>query len=192
MRLTELAPWRWGERSQLARTGNDPFAALQQEMNQLLESFFEESPMKFVGRGGAAAMAPKLDVSETDKELHISAELPGMKEEDIDVEFSGDTLRIRGEKKDERDEKQHNFHRIERSFGMFERAIPIPVEVDREQAQATFKNGVLTITLPKSEKGQLSQKIAVKSGDGQSRGNSGEMKSEEKAGTKAGKKSDQG
>jgi HSP20 family protein len=162
MKLTDLTPWKWNDRSLSTRRGVDPFAALQQEMNQLIESFFDDSPMRLVGRSGAALLSPKLDVSETEKELHVAVELPGMKEEDIEVEFTGDALRIRGEKKDERDEKQHNFHRIERSFGMFERVIPLPVEVDREKAQATFKNGVLTITVPKVVAAPPVQKIPVK------------------------------
>lgn len=165
MRLTDLTPWKWNEKNQMARTGQDPFASLQREMNQLLEGFFEDSPLKVLNRGGAVLGAPKLDLSETEQELHVSVELPGMKEEDIDVEFTGDALRIRGEKKDERDEKQHHFHRIERSFGMFERVVPIPVEIDREKVQATFKNGVLTISLPKSVTAPSTQKIAVKPGN---------------------------
>lgn len=164
MRLTDLTPWKWNEKNQLSRTGTDPFAALQREMNQLLEGFFEDSPLKMMSQKGGVLAAPKLDLSETEKELHVSVELPGMKEDDLDVEFTGDALRIRGEKKDERDEKQHNFHRIERSFGMFERIVPIPKEVDREKVQATFKNGVLHITLPKMEVAPASQKIAVKPG----------------------------
>ncbi len=165
MRLSELTPWKWHEPSPLARTGKDPLTSLQREMNQLLEGFFEESPLKLLNRGGTGLLGPKLDVSETDRELHVTVELPGLKEDDIDVEFTGDLLRIRGEKKDERDEKQHNFHRIERTFGMFERVVPIPVDVDRSQVQATFKNGVLNITLPKTAAAPSSQKIAVKPGN---------------------------
>jgi len=164
MRLSTLTPWKWNERNQLARASHDPISSLQRELNQLLEGFFDDSPFKFAERGGAALMAPKLDISETDKELHITAELPGLKEEDIDVEFAGDYVKIRGEKKDERDEKEHNFHRVERSFGMFERVVPISAQVDREKAQATYKNGVLTITLPKTESAPSTQKITVKPG----------------------------
>jgi HSP20 family protein len=164
MKLTNLTPWRWNEKNPLTRTDGDPFSSLQREINQLFESFFEDSPLKFVERGGAALMVPKLDLSETDKEVHVTAEMPGLKEEDIEVEFIGDALRIRAEKKDERDEKQHHFHRVERSFGVFERIVPIPADINREQAQATYKNGVLTITLPKTVTAPTSQKIAVKPG----------------------------
>lgn len=163
MRLTDLSPWKWNEKHQLAR-GGESFTSLQKEINQLLDSFFEEGPIKTLARGGNVMAVPKLDLSETDQELHVTVELPGLKEADIDVEFTGDALRIRGEKKDERDEKQHNFHRVERTFGMFERIVPIPVDVDRDKVQAIFKHGVLNITLPKSVAAPTTQKIAVKPG----------------------------
>lgn len=165
MRLNALTPWRWNESSAPARTSQDPYAALQREMNQLFEGFFDNHPLGWIsGNERQALAAPKLDVSETDKELHVTAELPGVKEEDIDVELAGETLRIRGEKKDEREEKGHNFHRVERSFGAFERVVPIPAEVDRQGVQATFKNGVLEIKLPKLVSAPSSQKITVKRG----------------------------
>jgi HSP20 family protein len=165
MRLNALAPWSLNDNQRLARSSGDPFASLQREMNQLLEGFFDEGPARFLNRTGGALAAPKLDVSETEKELHVSVELPGMKEDDIDVEFLGDALRIRGTKKDDREEKQHNFHRIERSFGVVERIVPIPVEVVRENVQATFKHGVLNIVMPKATAAQVSQKITVKPGE---------------------------
>lgn len=162
MRLTNLAPWKWNDTNRLARTGQDSLASLQRELGQLFEGFFDGGPMHFANQG--LQMAPKLDVSETDKELHVTAELPGLKEEDINVEVTGDSLRIRGEKKDERDEKQHNFHRVERSFGMFERVVPLHIEVNREQVQATYKDGILTIVLPKAVTAPVSQKVTVKPG----------------------------
>jgi HSP20 family protein len=165
MRLTALTPWNWNDEQRLARSGGDPFASLQRDINRLLEGFFDEGPARFLSREGNALAAPKMDVSETDKELHVSVELPGMKEEDIDVEFLGDALHIRGTKKDDREEKQHNFHRVERSFGMIERVVPLPVEVDRENVQATFKHGVLCIVMPKKASTPVSQKIAVKAGE---------------------------
>lgn len=164
MRLTDLTPWKRNESNQPARASHDPFGALQREMNQLLESFFDDGPPSLLSRGSPAFAAPKLDVSETEQELHVTVELPGLKEDDVDVEFTRDALRIRGEKKDERDEKRHNFHRVERTFGMFERVVPIPAEVDREKTEATFKNGVLNIVLPKSAPAKATQKIAVKPG----------------------------
>lgn len=165
MRLSNLSPWRRNDHNPLARSTSDPISSLQRELNQLLEGFFEDSPFKLAERGGPALMAPKLDVSETDQELQVTAEMPGLKEEDIIVEFHGDRLHIRAEKKDEREEQRHNFHCVERSFGVFERVIPVPVEIDRDRVEATYKNGVLSITLPKSPTAPTSQKIAVKPGN---------------------------
>lgn len=164
MRLTSLAPWKRQDHGQLSRPVSDPISSLQRELNQLFEGFFDDSPFKFAERGGATLMAPKLDVSETDQVVQVMAEMPGLKEDDIEVEFAGDSLRIRAEKKDERDEKQHNYHCIERSFGMFERVIPIPTEINRDQVEASYKNGVLTVTLPKSPNAPAAHKIAVKPG----------------------------
>jgi HSP20 family protein len=104
---------------------------------------------------------PKLDVSETDTAIHVSAELPGVKQEEIDVEIHADTLRVSGEKKDERVVNEHNFHSVERRFGRFDRVITLPAEVDTQNAEATFKDGVLSINLPKV-KPVTAQKIAVK------------------------------
>lgn len=164
MRLTHLSPWRRQDRSQLSRAVNDPITALQRELNQLFEGFFEDSPFRFAERGGAALMSPKMDVSETDQAIHVQAEMPGLKEDDINVEFLGDSLRIRAEKKDERNETQHNYHCVERTFGMFERVIPVPADINRDQVEATYKNGVLSVTLPKSPQTPSAHKVAVKPG----------------------------
>lgn len=141
----------------------DPFAALQQELNRTFDSFFDGKDW-LTTPTGVPGLNPKLDVSETDAEVHITAELPGMAESDIDVELTDESLKIRGEKKDERETKEHNFHRMERTFGMFERVIPLPAKVNREAVAATFKNGVLNVTLPKLEPTVSHQKIAVQAG----------------------------
>ena len=135
---------------------------LQNEMNRMLDGFFGNDvrlwPAQVV-RGNVAW--PKLDVSETDKVIHVSAELPGLKENEIDLEVFADTLRISGEKKDERVVDKHNFHSVERTFGRFDRTIPLPVEVDSKNAEATFKDGILSISLPKVTP-IAAQKISVK------------------------------
>ena len=159
-----LTPWNWHRSSSLAHPSTNSFATLQRDMNQLFEGFFDSGPLQqLAGNDRAALSAPKLDVSETERELHVTAELPGVKEDDINVELTGDTLRIHGVKQDEREEKEHRFHRVERSFGSFERVISIPADIDRQNVRATFKNGVLEISLPKSA-APTSQKIAVKRG----------------------------
>src|SRR5262245_28041839 len=105
-------------------------------MNRLFEDFW--SP----------AFDPRIDIEEKDGELQVTAELPGLEQKDFDVDLAGDMLILRGEKREEREDKAAGWH--ERSYGRFERAIPLPVEVDTEHASAEFKNGVLRVHLPKS------------------------------------------
>jgi HSP20 family protein len=160
--IMSLIPWKWNQERGLTR-GEDPFTALQQEVNRVFDSLWTgddsfRSPM-WAEHGGW--MAPKLDVSETDKEVEVTVELPGMSEKDLDVELMEDRLKIHGEKKDERETKGHNFHRTERSFGTFERMIALPAKVKREGVQATFKNGILSVVLPKAEPSKVQQKITV-------------------------------
>jgi HSP20 family protein len=129
------------------------------ELNRLINGFF--GPAIAVA-GSPSTSWPRLDVSETDSTVHISAELPGVKQEELDVEVQADTLRVSGEKKDERVVNDHQFHSVERRFGRFERTVTLPAEVDGTLAEATFKDGVLSITLPKL-KPITAQKITVKS-----------------------------
>lgn len=137
-------------------------SALQSEMNRMFDGVFGPAVSFWPTANQSTVPFPKLDVSETADAVHISAELPGLKQEQIDVEIHADTLRVSGEKKDERVTTEHSFRTVERSFGQFDRTIKLPVEVDAKQADATFKDGVLSITLPKL-KPVTPQKIAVKS-----------------------------
>lgn len=160
MSLTNLVPWR---RHGLRRSDGDPFASLRDEMNRAFDSFFAGddwfgmTPLS----GATAGLMPKLDLSETSNELHLTMELPGMSEQDIDVELLENAVRIHGEKKDERETQGHDFHRTERLFGSFERVVPLPVKVHRDGVSATVKNGVLTVVLPKAEPSAVQQKIPV-------------------------------
>jgi len=103
---------------------------------------------------------PALDVFEKEDKFVVKAELPGMKEDDIDVSLVGDTLSIRGEKKTETEVKEENYYRCERSYGTFYRSIPLPSNVDADKIEASFEDGVLEVTLPKSAKVKP-KKIAV-------------------------------
>ena len=96
-----------------------------------------------------AGFAPQVDVTETDKEIKVCAEIPGVDAKDVDVTVEDDMLTIKGEKKYEREENEKGQYRMERSYGSFKRSIPLPVEVDDAKAKAEFKNGVLRLTLPK-------------------------------------------
>jgi HSP20 family protein len=94
---------------------------------------------------------PPVDVRETDDAYLVTAELPGMSAQDIQITLENNILRLSGERKFERDEKKENFHRIERAYGSFTRSFGLPSQVDADRVQASFKDGVLTITVPKAE-----------------------------------------
>jgi HSP20 family protein len=102
--------------------------------------------------------APRLDVSETDKEIEVIADLPGLEKKDIDISLDNGVLVIKGEKKEEYKETDKHVHRMERRYGSFYRALRLPTEVKSDKIEASFKNGVLKITLPKSE--EAKKKIA--------------------------------
>lgn len=139
-----------------------PFSLFRSEMNRLFDNFFRGVDIEpFEKRFGA--FQPDIDVTETDKEIKVSAELPGMDDKDIDVSLTKDSLTIKGEKKEEKEEKKKDYYRMERSYGSFSRTISLPIEIDADKAKAQFKKGVLTITLPKTTKAiKETKKISVK------------------------------
>ena len=122
---------------------------LRREMDRLWEDFFGP------GRRGLQPMAeawlPALDVSESGDKVTVKAEVPGMEAKDIEISMVGDTLTIKGEKKAEREEKEESYHLVERSYGSFVRSIRMPAPVNADKIEASYKNGVLTITCPKKE-----------------------------------------
>lgn len=144
-----------------------PFEALHRAMDRLFDNFSEGwglSPSRFFEPTGLADITPRVDVAETEKDIVVKADLPGMEEKDIGVELTGDTLTIKGEKKSESEEKGKQFYRMERSHGMFQRTLALPSEVDPAKVEATFKKGVLTVTLAKSASARNNvKKIEVKS-----------------------------
>jgi len=149
-------PSPWSDRREL-----DPFRAFRTQMDSLFEDWF--------GRSMGGMLAPRVDVSDTDKETTLTVELPGVSEKDIDVSLVGDQLTIKGEKKsefeDKKDEEGRIYHRVERSYGAFQRTMTIPYKVDPDQVAAEFKDGVLKITLPKpadAQKRVEPRKIEVK------------------------------
>jgi HSP20 family protein len=126
----------------------EPFrelTSMRRQMDRLMESFFGREP----GLPAVERWAPAIDVAETKDEILVKAELPGMEEKDISVTLSGDNLMIKGERKSEKEEKDKHFHRIERSYGSFQRVIGLPVSVDQEKITAEYKKGVLEVHLPK-------------------------------------------
>ncbi len=159
MPITDLIPWKKDETSVPVRRerDTDAFLVLRNQMNRLFDEFFERpfgfSPI-FREIGFAGDFAPFVDVSETDKEVTISAELPGMEPEDINITLDRNTLTISGEKRAEVEEKDKKYYRVERSYGSFRRSIPLPEGVEENKIDAVFKHGVLKVKLPKSAETQ--------------------------------------
>ncbi len=143
---------------------DSPFQRLQREMNQLFDDFFRGSSLSRVSER-CEGFSPCLDIKESDKELVLEAELPGMEEKDIDVQLAQDRLIISGEKKQEKEDKKDNYHRVERHYGRFHREIPLTEEIDTDKVTAEFKKGVLTIKMPKTGKALENRKrIDIKAG----------------------------
>ncbi len=127
----------------------DPFREMM-SLRQMMNRVFDESFNRQLG-GVEDWNGPSVDMYQTDKELVIKAVMPGLKPEDIDITVTGDVLTLRGEVKKEQEIKEANYHLQERHYGSFSRSIPLPVSVVTDQAHAEFENGILTLTLPKSE-----------------------------------------
>jgi len=133
----------------------DPFedlTRLQREVNRL----FEDSNRVPARNGGAEqvaarAWAPSVDIFEDHNEIVVKADLPGIKQEDIDIELTGETLTIKGERKFEDTQRKDNYLRVERSYGSFQRSFTVGVPIDQDKIKASFNSGVLEVHLPKSE-----------------------------------------
>ena len=161
MAVKTLFPF--GKKNEPARRDDDnPFALLRRDMDAVFENFFRGFSMEhFEGRLGT--FTPKVDVLESDKEITVSAELPGMDEKEIEVSLTREALTIRGEKKVEKEDKGRDYYRMERSYGSFSRTVPLPEEIDQDKVAAEFKKGVLKVTLPKTAQAvKESKKITVK------------------------------
>jgi len=164
MAVRDLIPWGRGRSSvpsTVQRGEVSPFLTLHREMNRLFDDVFShlDVPNAF-GRGSQLAW-PSIGVTPSDKDVKITAELPGLEEKDVEVLVDEDVLTIRGEKKAEAEDEQRGFS--ERYYGRFERVIQLPFVVEEDKAEASFKNGVLTLTLPKSPKAhERGKRIPIK------------------------------
>jgi len=140
-----------------------PAFALLRDMNEMIDNFFRDFGMTPL-RETSRVFNPSVDVRDTGGELTVTAELPGLGKEDVEVSLTRNSLTLKGEKKAEKEEKGKGLHIRERSFGSFARTITLPVEINVEKTKAAFKDGVLTITLPKTEQAlKETRKISVKS-----------------------------
>jgi HSP20 family protein len=164
MKIKNLLP---AVRPSAGRDDDHPFYSLQRQMNSLFDDFFSGFDLapRALGSGAFGVFTPSIDVKESDNDFTIRAELPGVEEKDIEVTVTNDAVTIRGEKKEEKEDKGKNYYYMERSYGSFNRVIPLAVETDANKAQASFKNGVLNITLPKSASAKAKgTKVPIKAG----------------------------
>jgi HSP20 family protein len=165
MDLKSLVPFRG--QSALMRPELTLFGPLQREVDRLLNDF-----TRGTGGNGSSMLMPSIDVSETDKEIEVTVDLPGLERKDVDISLENDVLTIHGEKKiesksdekagkDGKDAKEKTYHVAERSYGVFYRVIQLPPGIDPSKVQATMSKGVLKVTIPKPTR-SAAAKIEVK------------------------------
>jgi HSP20 family protein len=166
MSINDLIPWGRSNNQtpSVLRDGDrDPFLSLHREVNRLFDDVRRSFDSRFAALDSMPSLRawPNVEISETDKEIKVTAEIPGLEEKDIDVLLNEGVLTLKGEKRSETEDKEKQFS--ERFYGRFERRIPLGLEVEEDKIDARFKNGVLSIVLPKSAKAQSQVKrIAIK------------------------------
>jgi HSP20 family protein len=153
MNLKSLIPVRRGK-TNLAEIG--PFTALHREIDRLFEDFTRSLPSF-----GKFELMPSMDVTETDKEIEVTAELPGLEEKDVEINYADGVLTIRGEKKAEKEEKNKTHHLIERSYGSFSRTLELPAGTDPNKIKASINKGILKVAVEKPAAKEV-KKIEVK------------------------------
>lgn len=150
MAMTDLIPWKKSNDSLAVRQEQtDPFMRLRHNIDQVFDNMLGD----WTGRMNKfdRAFIPTIDVHETAKEIRVTAELPGLEEKNIDVSLLNGALWIKGEKNEEHEEEKGDVYRCERRYGSFQRMIELPTEVDADKIKASFKKGVLKVTLPKTK-----------------------------------------
>ena len=163
MAIRDLIPWKSQGQDIAPRQEervDHPVMSLHRDINRLFDDMFRGFSMPSLSSIGRSLGWPRVELSENDKEIRVTAELPGMEEKDVELLLDNGVLTIRGEKTAKNEDQDRQFS--EHFYGHFERRIPLPVEVDESKIDAKFANGVLNITLPKSEKAQAQVKrIAI-------------------------------
>jgi len=169
MTMRDLIPWgrSSSQKPSVFRDAEQaPFVALHREMNRLFDDVFRgfDSRLPTFGAFSSIGSWPNVEIAETDREVRVSAELPGMEEKDVEVLLQDGMLTLRGEKRAESNGDGDGRHFSERFYGLFERRIPLDADIDEKKVGAVFRSGVLTITLPKSAEAQSKAKrIPIKS-----------------------------
>jgi len=165
MQIRDLIPWGNKGSEVARRDDDDPVFSLQRDVNRIFDDFWSRFDQPFGPSARWNATGPRTDIAETEKTLEVSVELPGIGPNEIDVSLTDGALTIKGEKKSARENTKGDLRLSERFYGSFYRSIPLPAGVDTGKADAEFKNGVLTVTLPKTQEAlSRMKKIAVKAG----------------------------
>ena len=188
MDLKQLAPWNWFKNEEESSVvpvrraegqtffpesaALSPMIDLHREMNRIFDSAFRGfglSPFGselFTPLTASGQLKPQVDISATDKEYCITVKVPGVSEKDVKVEIAENVMTIRGEKKQEKEDKGENYYRMERAYGSFQRVLSLPEDAAHENVKATFKNGVLTLRVPRREIPKVEvKKVEIKSAD---------------------------
>lgn len=148
-----------------SRALGDPFSDLHREMNRLFDDFIGSGSSP--GQSNLMAM-PRLDVREAQNEIAVCVELPGVKPADVDIRIEGNVLTVRGEKKNEFEQQQQDYHVMERSYGRFQRSLQLPFAPNPDQVRADFDQGVLTVHVPKQPEQERSRRIEIQGAGTQS------------------------
>lgn len=151
--MLKLVPWRWREKEMVPS-----LEAFRGRLDHLFRKFSGEETGPWPER---LAFSPAIDISETEKEIIVKAELPGIEPKDVDISLSAATLTITGEKRDEREEKGERFHRVERSFGSFACSLSLPCRVQEDKIKAEYKDGLLLIKIVKAEPEEIGEELEV-------------------------------
>lgn len=162
-KLKDLVPWRG---SSAQTPAGYPLGSLQGQMNRLFDDFFNGFGLEPFGRTGSAGgeFIPKINVEETETEIVVTAEVPGMSEKDIDIRLTDDHLELVGEKKLESERKEGQVTYFESSYGKFQRIVPLGIEVDHDKVDASLEKGQLIVKLPKIKASQPKAKqVSIRS-----------------------------
>ncbi len=162
MKLSRIKPFNWFKREQpsagelLPRRaeGTDPLARMHREMDRMFEDFFGGRWPDWPVQSSDLVLRPNVDIAESKKTYRISVEVPGVEENELELSVDGDTLIISGQKRQEHEEDEEGFHRVERRYGSFRRVLSLPDDADVDGIKANFRNGVLEIKVPRRESSQ--------------------------------------
>lgn len=158
-----LIPWNKKRGSDGGDIIESPLAQFRGEMHSLFDRFFRDPFAGFEGDGppGAFRGFPRTDLAESENDVTLTMELPGIDPKNVEVDVTGGLLTVRGEKKCEHEEQRSNYHFVERQYGTFHRAVQLPASADADKVSAVFKDGVLSVTIAK-QPGAKPKRIAVK------------------------------